>query len=111
MNIAKRHLWEVLVPHAFPDGKVIPVPYHRVWDEKVRQISGGLTIKPVEKGQWVIPHGVDRKLVLERMVPVRFMATRKEAVQIGEMTCEYYSQIAVMLYKISPEIIMIYAKQ
>jgi len=107
----KRHLWEILVPHAFPDGKVIPVPYHRIWDEKVRKISGGLTIKPVEKGQWILPFGKDRKVVYERMVPVRFMASRAEAVLIGTMTCKYYKQIAVMLYKISSQTIIIYGKE
>jgi len=38
-------------------------------------------------------------------MPVRFIATRDEAMSIVKMTCDYYEQIAVLCYKISNEVI------
>jgi len=80
--------------------------YHRVWDAKVREISGGLTIRPVEKGQWTY-QGV---LFKERMIPVRIIATREEIEKIVDMTLVYYEQLAVMAYKVSDEVILRMAK-
>lgn len=54
------------------------------------------------KGQWVSPSGV---LFIERMIPVRIMATRSEIEQIVDLTMNYYAQEAVLCYKISEEVI------
>ena len=102
----KRHLWEILVPHAFPDGKVIPVPYHRIWDEKVRKISGGLTIRKPEKGQWV--HPVSKGVIAERMIPVKVSGTRRQIERVCWMTAKYYDQEVVMAYRISEEVLMVH---
>lgn len=77
-----------------------------MWDARVRDISGGLTIMPVARGQWV--HGSE--LFKERMIPVRIVATRPQVKEIIEMTAKYYEQIAVMAYKISDEVIMHYSE-
>lgn len=77
--------------------------YHRVWDAKVREITGGLTILTPAKGQWVAPDGV---LYAERMIPVRIVATREQIEQIIEYTLTYYDQLAVLCYKISDEVII-----
>lgn len=98
-----RSLWEILVPTIRNCGKPFRVRYHRVWDQKVREISGGLTILAPAKGQWVSP---SRLLFEERMIPVRILATRKEIDQIVDMTVEYYDQEAVLAYKISDEYIL-----
>jgi len=95
-------LWEILVPTMRNDGRPFRTRYHRVWDAKVREISGGLTIRPVEKGQWVY-QGV---LFKERMIPVRILASREQIEKIVDLTLKYYDQIAVMAYKISDEVIM-----
>ena len=100
-----RELWEILVPTIRNDGKPYRLRYHKVWDEKVRAISGGLTVMPVAKGQWVYKE----ELFTERMIPVRILATRPEMEQIVDMTLKYYNQIAVMAYKISSEVILKYA--
>lgn len=105
MLIMSRSLWEILVPTIRQNGKPFRLRYHRIWDNKVRAISGGLTIMPVAKGQW-IHQGA---LFTERMIPVRILATREEMVSIVDMTLVYYSQIAVMAYKISEEVILKYA--
>lgn len=104
-------LWEILVPTVRNDGRPIHTRFHKVWDEMVREISGGLTIMPVAKGQWVykekLPEGVTNEtLFVERMIPVRIIATREEIETIISMTMEYYEQLAVLAYKVSDEVIL-----
>lgn len=99
-------MWEILVPTVRPntDGtRFFTARYHRIWDAKVREISGGLTIMPPSKGQWVSPHGI---LFTERMIPVRIMATREQIEEIMDYTAEYYQQEAVMCYKVSDTVIL-----
>lgn len=98
-------LWEILVPTIRNDGRPFRVRYHRVWDAKVRAMSSGLTIMPVAKGQWVSPDGA---LFMERMIPVRIIATREQIEKIVDMTIKYYDQLAVLAYKISDEVILKY---
>lgn len=99
-------MWEILVPterRAEP-GKFYTTRYHRVWDSKVRAITGGLTVMAPARGQWINPMTGD--LFQERMIPVRIMATRDEIEKIVELTLKYYNQIAVLCYKISDEVIL-----
>lgn len=106
----KRDLWEILVPtvrnptDGCPEGKPYRLRYHRVWDQKVKDISGGLTIVTPVKGVWVDEDGTEYR---ERMIPVRILATREEMVKIAEMTKEYYDQLAVLAYRISSDVIMV----
>ena len=97
-------LWEILVPTMRNDGKPFRTRYHKVWDEKVRKVSGGLTIHTPAKGQWVHPD--NGELFKERMIPVRIMCTREQIDKIIDITLEYYDQIAVMAYRVSDEIIL-----
>ena len=97
-------LWEILVPTVRNNGQPIRTRFHKVWDEKVRKISGGLTILTPAKGQWVHPE--DGQLFAERMIPVRIMCTREQIEKIIDITLEYYDQLAVMAYRISDEIIL-----
>lgn len=98
-------LFEILVPTVMLNdhGQVRPirVRFHRVWDKKVRAISGGLTIFPPAKGQWVAPDG---DLFVERMIPVRVACSPEEMSKIADMTAAYYKQEAVMYYTISNEV-------
>ena len=98
-------LWEILVPTMRKDGRPIRLRFHTEWDAKVREISGGLTIMPVAKGQWIF----QEKLFQERMIPVRIIATRSEMDEVISMTLAYYEQIAVLAYKISDEVILRHA--
>jgi len=98
-----RSLWEILVPTIRNDGRPIRVRFHRVWDEKIRAISGGLSILAPARGQWINTEG---RLFTERMIPVRLLATRVEIEKIIDMTMEYYDQEAVLAYKISDEVIL-----
>ena len=97
-------LWEILVPTIRrSDGKPIRTRYHRVWDEKVRAIAGGLTILQPSKGQWISPKG---DLFNERMIPVRVACTEEQIHAISDMTAKYYSQIAIMFYRVSDLVVV-----
>lgn len=96
-------LWEILVPTVRNDGRPIRTRFHRVWDQKVRAITGGLTVVPPVRGQWVAPDG---RLFAERMIPVRIACTRDQIDAIADMTMTYYDQLAVMAYRVSDEVIL-----
>lgn len=101
-------MWEVLVP---TERRVPPMRgnlhyttrFHRVWDAKVRDITGGLTVFPPVKGHWLSQDG---ELFHERMIPVRIAATRAQIDEIVDMTLVYYDQLAVLAYKVSDEVIV-----
>ena len=98
-----RCLWEILVPVCRADGKEIDIPFHQLWDEKVRAVSGGLTITRSVRGQWIF----EDKLFSERVIPCRVMATRWEMNQIAKITIAHYSdQLAVMFYRLSESAII-----
>lgn len=98
-----KELWEILVPTVRNCGKPFRLRYHRVWDAKVKAVSGGLTILTPAKGRWIDPATGD--IYNERMIPVRFLATRDEAVEVVKMTCDYYDQLAILCYRISDDVI------
>ena len=102
----KIYLWEILVPTEMErEDKIKPirVRYHRIWDEKVRAIAGGLTIFQPAKGQWI---SMENELFCERMIPVRIACTEEEINHISDMTAQYYKQKAVMFYKVTDQIII-----
>lgn len=105
-------LWEILVP---TQKRVSPISgnqyyttrFHRVWDQKVRAITGGLTIMTPAKGHWVSPDG---ELFIERMIPVRIVATFDQIDKIIDMTIEYYDQLAILCVKVSDHVILRHRK-
>lgn len=99
-------MWEILVPteRRQNPGKYYTTRYHRVWDHKVRAITGGLTIMSPARGQWINPNTGD--LFNERMIPVRIIATREEIEKIVDLTIDYYDQLVILCYKISDEVIL-----
>lgn len=101
-------MWEIFVPTVSNEGKPFRTRYHRVWDAKVREISGGLTILRPAVGQW---EDSDGSLFKERMIPVRIMCTRDEIESIIDITMNYYDQKAVLAYCVSTECIMRYASE
>jgi len=92
------NLWEILVPTTRPDGRPYHLRYHRIWDAKVREITGGLTVMSVASGQWRAPDG---EIFLERMIPVRIVCTRRQMEAIMVLTMTYYEQQAVMAFHLS----------
>ncbi len=105
MSTELKCLWEILIPTIRNDGRPFKLRYHKIWDAKVKEISNGLTILAVAKGQWVF----DNKTYNERMIPVRIIATREEINKIIDYTLKYYEQIAVLAYRISDDVIIKYS--
>jgi|SRR5579862_1635846 len=103
MKIENLKTFEIMVPYKMgnhdgidetkPKRKHnIPVPYHRLWDEKVKAKVGGLTICKVAQGQWVSPSG---KTFRELMIPVRISCSEEQILEIIKMTAEHYEQEAI----------------
>lgn len=96
-------MWEILIPTLTPEGKPLRTRFHRVWDEKVRDIANGLTVLQPAKGQWVCPQG---ELFVERMIPVRIACNEDQIHQIADMTATYYRQKAILFYEISNNVVI-----
>jgi hypothetical protein len=95
-------LWEILVPtlHGISNTPV-KVRFHRVWDAKVKEISGGLSILTPIRGIWLNPDHVEFK---ERMIPVRIACTEQQINQIADFTLVHYKQEAVMFYLLTDKV-------
>lgn len=106
--MSTKGMWEILVPteRRLEPGKYYTTRFHRVWDSKVREITGGLTVMAPVRGQWINPSS--GAFFRERMIPVRIIATRDEIEKILDLTIKYYDQLAVLCYKISDEVILKY---
>ena len=103
-SMSNRKLWEILVPTVRNDGRPFRLRYHRVWDARVKAISGGLTVVAPVRGTWISPSEEEFQ---ERMIPVRIMCTREEILAIAKMSKSYYEQEAMMVYKISDEVFLV----
>lgn len=101
-------MFEILVPTIRNDGKPFRTRYHRVWDKKVREISGGLTIFQPVKGQWISNEG---QLFTERMIPVRIICDDIQIMEIIKFTMAYYDQLAILAYEVSSNVLLIHKDQ
>lgn len=103
--VSPKFLWEILIPcqmvNVNGDTRPVRTKHHRVWDAKVREISGGLTILRPAIGHWVSPQS---ELFVERMIPVRVFCTKEQIERISDWTAKHYNQLAVMFYAVSSEI-------
>jgi hypothetical protein len=90
-------LWEILVPCRV-NNRGVPFSHHKAWDEKVRLISGGLTIYRTAIGQWISSSG---KAIRERMIPVRIICSEEQINEIADIVADHYKQEAVMFYLVS----------
>lgn len=103
--MSEGELWEILVPCQYNDGRPVRTRHHRVWDARVRAISGGLTILKPGVGQW--EH--EGELYKERMIPVRIMATEEQMHAVADITIQHYEQLAVMFYRVSERCVVQHA--
>lgn len=99
-------MWEIMVPTLRND-RPVRTKHHRVWDEYVRRLTGGLTIYRPAKGQWVDP--ASKQLFDERMIPVRIACTEAQIRQILAFTNKHYCQKAAMAYKVSEQVLILNA--
>ena len=95
-------MWEILVPTVRNDDRPIKLRFHKVWDDKVRAIAGGMIITSPIKGSWVDPKTLKR--MEERSIPVRIACTSEQMDEIMDMTLDYYEQEAILAYKIYDEV-------
>ena len=105
--MATKKLWEILVPSHSNEGKVYQLTYHREWDDKVRKITGGLTIFKTVKGQWISQEG---EILFDRMIPVRIYCTENEINQIIQLTLKHYAQKAILAYEISSNVKLVHRR-
>lgn len=94
-------LYEILVPTVRNNGRPFHLRFHKLWDAKVIEIAGGLTILFPAKGNWV---SKDHELFAERMIPVRIACTYEQILTIADFTASYYSQKAIFFYKVSDQV-------
>lgn len=100
-------LFEILVPTIYGDTmKPIRTKHHKRWDERVKKLSGGLTVLTPGKGTWV-HEGVD---YVERVIPVRIMCDDKTMKKIVAITLQHYRQKAVMYYVLATECYIVNAE-
>ena len=100
----KKFMWEILVPTVSNRGQPFKTRQHKVWDEKIRILIGGVTVmSPIIKGEWTSPSG---EVFAERMIPVKVYCTEPEIKIIAEFTKNFYNQKAVMCYVISEKVII-----
>lgn len=102
-NKEKICFWEILVPTQSNEGKPFRTRFHKVWDKKVRNITGGLTIIHPIKGQWISSEG---ELFSERMIPVRIACSESQIDLISDITAKYYNQKAILYYLITDRVII-----
>jgi len=86
---SEKNLYEILVPCQWNDGTPVRMRHHKAWDEKVRAVSGGLTIYQPAKGQW--EH--EGELFAERMIPVRVLASPEDMAKIVYITMVHYENL------------------
>lgn len=102
-------MWEILVPTMRNDGKPYRLRFHKVWDAKIRAVSGGLTIMSPVKGQWVSPDGT---LFAERMIPVRIVCDDKLIDKIIKITMKHYQdQEAILTYKVATDVKLVFRSE
>jgi len=98
-------LWEILVPSYSNEGEEYSLGYHNIWDDKVREITNGLTILETAKGQWL---SLENELFVEKMIPVRIHCTEEDIDKIIQITMDYYKQKAIFAYEISSNVKLVY---
>src|ERR1051326_4522563 len=99
----KQCLWEIFIPVIKPNStQIFTAKYHKMWESKVREITHGLTISPLQRGQWVTQSGN----LLEQVIPVRITATLNEMEKVLDFTLKFYSQETIICFKLSDEVVI-----
>ena len=99
-----KKLWEIYVPTVRKNSNPIRIRHHQVWDQKVREITGGLTILRPAIGYWDSPSGETYR---DRMIPVRIIATEDEMEKILKITFKHYEdEEAILCVEISDKVVL-----
>jgi hypothetical protein len=101
-------LYEILVPTIYGDTlKPIRTRHHKKWDERVQDITGGMTILAAARGKWICD-GIEYP---EKVIPVRIMCNEAQMKRIVQITLEHYRQKAVMYYVLSSQVFIVNAPE
>ena len=112
-------IWEIFVPTQWHEADVfgninwdselkpIRTRHHKRWDEKVIEITGGLTIVGKVSGKWVSNEGTQYD---EPMIACRIMCTEEQILKIADFTVQHYRQKAVLCYRLSTSAIIVNRK-
>lgn len=96
-------LWQILVPTITNEGKPVKTRHHRVWDKKVRELAGGLTVMPKNvAGYWLDENS--SIVYNERMIPCLIACEESIIEKIADWTAKHYKQLAIMYYLISDNV-------
>ena len=100
------NMWEIFIPATYVNGGGLRHNYllskHQEWDEKVKQISGGLTVFHETQGIWVNPH--NNETIREPMILVRIACNERQIMDIAKITLDHYNEKAVLFYKVSSDV-------
>ena len=97
----EKSLWVILVPRKTNGGKPIRTRHHKVFDQKVLDMTGGLTIVGPSSvnGYWkAVGSGATYE---ESTIEVRIMCTEEQIIDIAGWAKRHYNQEAIMFYEIS----------
>lgn len=100
-------LYEILVPTQYlHKGQIryISTRRHKAWHKKVIKIAGGLTILSKSLGKWQNKNAVWK----EAVIPCRIACTAAQIEEIVQFTLKHYDQLAVMYYKITDDVKIVY---
>ena len=98
-----KSLYQIMVPTIYGDTELpIRTRHHKQWDIFIRNLTGGLTINGVSKGQWIDPK--TGTLWCERIIPVQIMCSPEDITKIIDFTLKHYRQKAVMYCVLSNEV-------
>lgn len=100
-------LWEIFVPTVRSNGKPYKLRFHKVWDQKVKDLVGGLSVLPKIKGYWLSPK---QELFVEEMIPIRIMCSEEQIENIVIMSLDYYEQEGIMYYLVTNDVRIKYSK-
>ena len=103
MTKSNSTMWEILVPKYANAGFPYTLSHHKDWDNKVKSISGGMTLKRTVKGTWISPNGTE---VADVMIPVQVVCSKSSIRKIIKFTKTHYKQEKVLAYKVSSEVLL-----
>ena len=102
MNMMEKSVWEIYVPVSDNKGVDFSIGHHKIWDKKVTESAGGLTIFKRSRGLW--ESQMTGKVFQERVIPVRIVCDYDTIQYIAEFTKEHYNQESVMFYLVSEKV-------
>jgi hypothetical protein len=95
-------LWCIFIPVASNNKTPYTLEHHQKWDQRIRAITGGLTISRSALGYWLSTDGV---LYEDRVISVFIMCSEADIEEIVEFTGKHYvDQKSIFYYLASSDV-------